>query len=255
MEMKVFIGWDSREKIAYEVLKHSIVRNTFSNVKIIPLYHKELRRQGFFTRPWLIESMSGNYQDLLDNRNFSTEFSHSRFLIPELMKFDGWALFMDCDMLFKCDIKEIFAHCDDRYAIQCVKHRQKVTKQEKMDGSVQQSYYRKNWSSFMLINCGHKLNKQLTKDVVNTASGSWLHGFTWLPDEYIGALPEYYNWIEGSSPTTEKPRVIHYTLGGPWFDGYKDVMYADEWWKEYEHFHEMLPEPNAQLTEVDYRNV
>jgi hypothetical protein len=254
-ELKVFIGWDGREKIAYEVMKHSIEKHTNTKHKIIPLYHKELRRQGFFQRPWVIEALTGNYVDLMDGRPFSTEFSHSRFLVPELMKYKGWALFMDCDMLVKCDIKEIFSHCDDKYAIMCVKHKQKVNKQEKMDGSLQQSYHRKNWSSFMLINCGHKLNREITKEVVNTATGGWLHAFSWLPDEAIGALPDYYNWIEGTSPTMERPRVIHYTMGGPWFDGYKDVMYAEDWWRMYETFHEMLPEPNAQLTEVNYRDV
>lgn len=255
-ELKVFIGWDSREKAAYEVLKHSIEKQTFSKPKLIPLYHKELRRQGFFKRPWLTGAMDGNHIDLIDQRPFSTEFSHTRFLVPALMKYQGWALFMDCDMLFKCDIKEIFEHCDDRYAVMCVKHNQKIDKQEKMDGSPQQSYYRKNWSSFMLFNCGHRLNKELTPEVVNTATGGWLHGFEWLPDEAIGPLPDYYNWIEGSSPNIERPRVIHYTMGGPWFSSYQDVMYADEWWRMYESFHDQSPpDPSDELLNVDYRDV
>jgi lipopolysaccharide biosynthesis glycosyltransferase len=254
-ELKVFIGYDGREKIAYEVLKHSIEKRTKTPHKIIPLYHKELRRQGFFHRPWMTNAMDGNFTDLIDNKPFSTEFSHSRFLVPALMKFNGWALFVDCDMIFKCDLKEIFEHCDDRYAVMCVKHNQKVTKQEKMDGSAQQSYYRKNWSSFVLFNCGHKLNRELTTERVNTATGGWLHSFAWLPDEAIGALPQYYNWIEGTSPHIERPRVIHYTMGGPWFSSYKEVMYADDWWNLYKSFHEYLPEPSDELLKVDYRSL
>lgn len=254
-ELRVFIGYDGREKIAYEVLKHSIEKNTFSNVKIIPLYHKELRRQGFFQRPWVTEALTGNQIDMMDGRPFSTEFSHSRFLIPHLMKFKGWSLFMDCDMITRCDIKEVFDLFDDRYAVMCVKHRQEVKKSEKMDGSPQVAYYRKNWSSFMGINCGHPANKKLTREVVNTASGGWLHGFSWLEEHQIGSLPDYYNWIEGTSRGMEYPRVIHYTEGGPWFASKKEVMYAEQWDELYNSFLEMRPEPSDQLLQVDYANV
>ena len=253
--LRIFIGYDTKEKIAYEVLKYSIEEKTKVPVKIIPLYHKELRRQGFFKRPWLINALDGNNTDMIDGKGFSTEFSHTRFLVPALMKFNGWALFMDCDMLVRCDIREVFAHCDDRYAVMCVKHNQKVTRPEKMDGSQQVSYYRKNWSSFMLINCGHYLNRKLTIDTVNLATGGWLHGFGWLPDTAIGGLPNYYNWIEGTSPGMTFPRVIHYTMGGPWFDGYGSVFFAEDWWKAYEKFHEMLPMPNAQLTDINYSDL
>lgn len=255
MTFKIFMGWDSREKIAYEVCKHSIERQTSSPHKIIPLYHKELRRQGFFQRPWETEAMTGNTRDLIDGRPFSTEFSHTRFLVPELMKFKGWALFIDCDMIFRCNIKEIFALADDQYAAMCVKHRQNVHSSEKMDGSVQQAYYRKNWSSFILWNCGHPSNRGLTKDIVNTATGGWLHGLSWLQDHEIGSLPDYYNWIEGSSRGDLHPRVIHYTEGGPWFDGHKDVAFSEEWWECYKSFHTDLPEPANQLSTVDYRSL
>jgi lipopolysaccharide biosynthesis glycosyltransferase len=254
-ELKIFVGWDDAEKSAYEVLKYSIEKNTHSDVKVIPLYHKELRRQGFFHRPWETEARTGNRRDFIDGKNFSTEFSHSRFLVPELMKFKGWALFMDCDMLMRCDVKEIFELCDERFAVMCVKHRQEVKKSVKMDGSPQQPYYRKNWSSFVLWNCGHEANKQITKELVNSTTGGWLHSFAWLEDHQIGTLPDYYNWIEGTSRSIEYPRVIHYSEGGPWHDGYQDVMYADQWEENYSALLEMRPEPNAQLTKIDYANV
>jgi len=253
-ELTVFVGFDTREKVAYDVLKHSIEKHTKSKVRIIPLYHKELRRQGYFQRPWLTGAMDGNSVDLIDQRPFSTEFSHTRFLVPELMNFKGWALFMDCDMIVRCDIQEVFDQIDERYAVMCVKHRQDVKKTEKMDGSPQSSYYRKNWSSFMLINCGHDSNKQLTRDVVNTATGGWLHALTWLEDHQIGTLPDYYNWIEGCSRADVHPRIIHYTLGGPWFAHYKDVMHSEAWWQYYESFNEELPDPSS-LPEVDYRGI
>lgn len=251
-KLKIFVGWDSREKVAYEVLKHSIEKHTHSDIQIIPLYHKELRRQGWFQRPWLTGAMDGNQTDLIDQRPFSTEFSHSRFLVPALMNYKGWALFMDCDMLFRCDIKEVFDYADERYAVMVVKHRQEVKKAEKMDGSPQSSYYRKNWSSFVLWNCGHEANKELTKEMVNQATGGWLHGFSWLNDQQIGALPDCFNWIEGCSRSDQHPKVIHYTAGGPWFSSFKEVMFADEWEKYYSSLLEERPDPSDKLLNVDY---
>jgi hypothetical protein len=257
--LKIFLGWDSRERIAYDVCKHSIEMHATVPVEVIPLYHKELRRQGFFQRPWETEAMTGNQRDLIDGRPFSTEFSHTRFLVPELMEHKGWALFMDCDMIVRCDIKNVFDYadgCDDKYATMVVKHKQVVKSGEKMDGSVQQSYYRKNWSSFVLWNCGHKANKAITKDVVNTATGGYLHAFSWLVDEEIGELPPCYNWIEGSSRADLRPEIIHYTQGGPWFDGYKDVMFGDVWETYYRSFmKDDLPQPAAQLNTVNYRSL
>jgi hypothetical protein len=251
-KLNIFVGWDDREKTAYEVCKHSIEKHTRVDHRIIPLYHKELRKQGFFQRPWLTNSYDGNRTDLIDGKPFSTEFSHTRFLVPELMKYKGWALFLDCDMLFRCDIKDIFALCDDKYAVMCVKHRQSVKSSFKMDGSIQQSYSRKNWSSFMLINCGHQSNRQLTKEIVNTATGGWLHGLSWLNDEEIGDLPKDLNWIEGSSPGNINPKVIHYSLGGPWFRDYQDCAFADAWWDCYRSLNEDLPHPAGDLCVVNY---
>ena len=250
--LKIFIGYDGSERIAYDVLKYSIEKNTRANIKIIPLYHKELRRQGFFQRPWLTGALDGNRTDLIDQRPFSTEFSHTRFLVPELCGFKGWALFMDCDMLVRCDIKELFDMIDDKYAVMCVKHRQEVKKGEKMDGAPQQSYYRKNWSSFVLFNCGHPANKELDRKAVNTATGGWLHSFAWLDDKLIGDIPDHYNWIEGTSKAHVFPRIIHYTLGGPWYSSYDDVMFADEWDKYYTRYMDDLPDMSDKILNVNY---
>ena len=250
--MIVFIGWDDREKTAYEVCKYSIEKHTRCGVKIIPLYHKELRKQGYFKRPWLTQAHDGNRIDLVDGKPFSTEFSHTRFLVPELMNYKGWALFVDCDMLFRCSVKEIFALADDRYAVMCVKHRQNVKNTHKMDGSVQEKYHRKNWSSFMLINCGHPSNKSLTKEIVNAADGGWLHSFSWLQDHEIGELPNEFNWIDGTSPGNVHPKVIHYSEGGPWFSDHQDCAFADVWNEYYRGFSDDLPSPAADLSIVKY---
>lgn len=142
-------------------------------------------------------------------------------------------------MVFLSDIQKLFDLCDDKYAVMCVKHNHKPEKNIKMDGREQLRYYRKNWSSFVLWNCGHPANKALTDEKVSFMKGIDLHTFSWLQDQQIGALPETYNFISGVSPKlpVERggiPDVIHYTEGGPWFDECKDVPYAGTWVREYE---------------------
>lgn len=236
----VYIGWDGREQAASEVAAHSIRKRTRSMTDIKFLKHRELREQGHFKRPWSIDSDTGNFRDGIDGKPFTTEFSHTRFLVPALMEYKGWALFMDADMIFLSDVTKLFAQCDDRYAAMCVKHKHDVQHDAiKMDDRPQVSYYRKNWSSFVLWNCAHPANQVLTKEYVNFSSGSQLHSFAWLPDSLIGSLPIGYNYISGISPklTSEyggRPSVIHYTEGGPWFDNCRDVPYAQFWIDEYE---------------------
>lgn len=238
--LHIFIGFDSREAVASDVAAHSIRRRTSKPVSIHYLKHRDLRKAGNFSRPWLIESETGEFVDLIDNKKFSTEFSHTRFLIPKLMNYQGWALFMDSDMIFLSDIKSLFSLCDDRFAVMCVKHTHVPDfNAQKMDGREQLRYHRKNWSSFVLWNCGHEANAELNEERVNFMKGTQLHSFSWLPDELIGGLPYSYNYISGVSPKLppergHRPDVIHYTEGGPWFEECKQVPYAQMWIDEYE---------------------
>lgn len=238
--LPIFIGYDSREAVCSDVLAHSILKRTQETLNITYLKHRDLRQRGLFTRPWLVESDTGNWKDLIDNKQFSTEFSHTRFLVPVLMKHKGWALFLDSDMIFLSDIKKLFDLCDDKYAVMCVKHIHKPKYGDmKMDGRQQQSYNRKNWSSFFLIKCDHPSNKVLTSDAVNCMKGSDLHAFSWLRDHEIGSLPTTYNFIPGISPKMPPasggmPDVIHFTDGGPWFPECQDIAYGGQWTEEYE---------------------
>lgn len=187
-----------------------------------------------------MDGATGDYIDLIDSKPFTTEFSHTRFLLPHLTGYKGWALFMDSDMLFLSDISKLFALADPRYAVMCVKHvHQPQINAMKMDGRLQLQYHRKNWSSFVLWNCAHPANKELTAERVNFMKGRDLHAFAWLRDDEIGALPFSYNYISGISPPLprergNRPDVIHYTEGGPWFDECKNVPYAQTWLNEYE---------------------
>lgn len=238
--LNVFIGWDSRETVCSHVAAHSITKRTNSPADIKFLKHREQRQAGNFARPWLIEATTGQYRDMIDDKPFSTEFSHTRFLIPKLMNYKGWALFMDADMIFLSDIKKLFDMRDDKFAVMCVKHTHIPNENKpKMDGIAQSRYHRKNWSSFVLWNCAHPANQSLTSERVNFFPGKELHAFSWLSDAQIGALPFSYNYISGVSPkfslpAHNRPDVIHFTEGGPWFDECKEVPYGKFWIEEYE---------------------
>jgi len=221
MKNKVFIGWDPREDIAYQVSEHSIVTRS-PNADVVPLVQADLRTVGLYTRP----------ADPLS----STEFTFTRFLIPAIMNYKGWAMFTDCDIIFLEDVQNLFDLADDQYAIMCAKHEYEVKESVKMDGKVQTVYPRKNWSSVMLINCGHPSNAKLTTELVNTESGKFLHRFGWLQDNEIGAFSHEWNWLAGTGvyeePRDGKPKAIHHTLGGPWFKNYRNCEYKTEWVKE-----------------------
>jgi hypothetical protein len=151
--------------------------------------------------------------------------------------YEGKALFMDSDMYVRADINELFDICEmDYYPVWCVHHKYEPVKSTKMDGKVQEPYRRKNWSSLMMFNCGHELNKRLTPEVVNTQTGRWLHGFEWLPDKEadIGRIPEEWNWLDGHSSPELDAKNVHFTTGGPWFNAWKprgeiEGKYAVEW--------------------------
>lgn len=214
----IYIGYDTREDIAYQVSKFSILQRS-DNVSVIPLKLDELKEKGFY---WRGEDKLG-----------STEFTFSRFLVPELNDYKGWALFCDCDIIFLEDINNLFNLKDDKYAVMCVQHDYTPKEETKMDGKQQTLYPRKNWSSLVLWNCGHPSNQKISKELINNpeTTGKYLHRFSWLKDEEIGAIPHYWNWLVGwyKEPNDGNPKAIHYTEGGPWFENYRDCDYHQKW--------------------------
>jgi hypothetical protein len=218
--LRVFVGWDSREDIAYRVCRHSILRRASVPVSVIPLKRSGLRDRGLYTRG----------EDPLA----STEFTYTRFFVPYLMEYRGWALFCDCDFLWLADVAELFALADDRFAVMCVQHDHRPSETWKMDNKKQSVYPRKNWSSMVLYNCGHPKNRALTPELISRETGSFLHRFLWLEDSEIGGVPETWNWLEGwcQKPADGPPKAIHYARGGPWFEAWRDVDYAALWLAE-----------------------
>ena len=216
-KLKIYIGYDSKEDIAYRVCKNSLLRRSSIDVKVYSLKLQELVARKLYNRS--IDPLA------------STEFTYSRFLVPVLSNFSGWAIFCDCDFIFLEDIAKILENLDENKAVYCVKHDYTPKEKHKMDGQQQTIYPRKNWSSFIIFNCSHPSNKKLTIDLVNSESGSFLHQFKWLKDSEIGSLDERWNWLEGwtSNHNNNKPFAVHYTRGGPWFEEWQDVEYASEW--------------------------
>lgn len=211
--LNVYIGYDRREPVAYHVLAHSILRHASIPVSIAPVKQEML--EGLYTRP--------------RGPTESTEFSLTRFLVPALSGFKGWSVFMDCDMLCRVDFAGLRAQIErqgDKSVLVC-KHDYVPKTERKFLNQVQTKYPRKNWSSLMVFNnarCG-----ALSPEYVNRATGLELHRFQWTQDALIGELPLEWNWLVDEYPFKAEAKVVHYTLGGPWFDDYRDCDYADEW--------------------------
>lgn len=220
MKLNVYVGWDPREDIAWEVCRHSILSRTdASEVTVTPLIQSALRAEGLYTRP--IDAKA------------ATEFSLTRFLTPHLAGNEDYAIFVDCDFLFLTDIREVLKEIDPSKAISVVKHDYQPTESVKMDGCIQYPYPRKNWSSFIVFNCAHQAVKALTPEIVNSAEPGFLHRFHWLHDEEIGDIDKGWNYLEGwYAPQYDKLKAIHYTLGGPWFDHKKECDFAQLWLNE-----------------------
>lgn len=215
--IRIFIGYDPREAVAYNVLSHSIHTRASEPVTIAPLMLSQLKN--VFSRE--------------AHPLQSTEFSFSRFLTPFLSDYTGWSLFCDCDMLMLDDIANLWKVRDERYAIQVVKHEHKPKETKKFLDKPQSQYEKKNWSSVILFN--NAKCKALTPEYVNTATGLELHQFKWLGDDsHIGELPHGWNHLVDYDPTVpvDEVSLIHFTEGGPYFDEYKTCSYADTWFAE-----------------------
>lgn len=215
---RIVIGWDTREPIAFAVLAHSILTRATRPVSITPLAMRSVRHA--YTRP--------------RGPTEATEFSLTRFLVPWLSGYQGWTLFMDCDMLCLADINDIllYAVADPGKAVYVCHHDYVPRGLTKFDGHEQTRYPRKNWSSVMLFN--NALCEVLTPEFVNSTSGLILHRLLWTDEALIGTLPLDWNYLVGEdNQSPAPPKLIHYTNGGPWFVSYADVEYADAWRREY----------------------
>ena len=210
--VKIFIGYDPVEAIAFHTLVQSIMNKATVPFEITPL---DIRNLPMYTRP-------------VDPKQ-SNEFSFTRFLVPYLSEYKGVSIYFDCDMMLRVDIAEVLQEVNDK-PVYLVKHDYTPKDKYKYLGTKQYNYSRKNWSSFVVWNCNHKSNKVVTDTFVNNATAEELHQFKFLKDNEIGELDIRWNWLVGEyNDPPDNVKNVHWTLGGPWFTKYKDVDFADEW--------------------------
>lgn len=200
--IRLFTGYDRREAIGWHVFCDSLMAHASEPVAIIPLQGQQ--------------------------KDGTNAFTYSRFLVPKLCEYHGWAIFADgCDMLLRVDIADLWAMRDDRYAVQVVKHDYRTRHPRKYVGTDMeagnQDYPRKNWSSLILWNCAR--NTHLDPE----GSASYLHRFQWLEDAEIGELPIEWNWLTDEYDANDDAKLVHWTAGIPGFPYYSSAPHSDEW--------------------------
>ncbi len=216
--LQVFVGYDGKvEPVAFNVFVQSVIENSTIPVTFCPLALNTLH----------------DYKET--HTDGSNAFIYSRFLVPSLCNYKGYALFCDGDMICKADVAELLklAESDPEKAVWVVKHNYKTKHPVKYLGAKNDDYPRKNWSSVVLWNCHHWQNQKLTPELVMESTGSYLHRFSWLEDRFIGELPTEWNWLSDEYVYNKDAKLIHHTLGTPCFKDYQNEMYSKEWWETY----------------------
>jgi lipopolysaccharide biosynthesis glycosyltransferase len=212
--INIFIGYDTKETVAYHVCSNSIIRQSTQPVSIVPLALT------------LLDDYTETHTDA------SNEFVYSRFLVPHLMDYNGWAVFIDGDMILQDDISNLWNLRDDSKAVMVVKHDYKTKMPIKYFGAKNEDYPRKNWSSVILWNCNHPAHKILSPEFIQQSTGQYLHRFGWLTDTDIGELPIEWNWLADEYGVNNNAKLIHYTLGTPCFEEFADTPMGELWYEE-----------------------
>ncbi len=212
MPLRIFIGYDSRETIAYHVCSQSIMEHSSIPVSITPLRLSNLKP--IFDRP-------------RDPKQL-TDFSFTRFLVPYLCNFQGWGLFIDGDMLIREDIANLWRLKNSSHTVMVVQHPE-INGTHTFLGNTIQSFPKFNWSSVMLFN--NSKCTQLTPEYLNVVDFHDLHQFKWIKNESeIGALPQKWNHLVGYHEPSDDVALVHWTLGGPYLGKkYENVEFANEW--------------------------
>ncbi len=214
-KINIVIGFDQRESVAFHTFVQSIIEKASIPVNITPLAINSLK----------------DYKETHEDK--SNDFIYSRFLTPYLNNFEGWAIFLDGDMICQTDIKELWDLRDEKKALLVVKHNYQSKAKKKYLGNINENYPRKNWSSVILWNCSHPKHKVLTPNFIAEQTGKYLHRFSWLNDDDIGDLPLAWNWLAIEYPINMEAKLIHYTLGTPCFREYSSTDMAEAWQDAY----------------------
>lgn len=210
----VFVGYDPREAIAFHTCVNSIIRHATQPVAIHPV----------------ALNLFKDYDET--HTDGSNHFIYTRFLVPYLMHWNGWAIFIDGDMILRDDIAKLWNLKQIDKDVMVVKHDYKTRMPVKYLGAKNEDYPRKNWSSVILWNCHSFPNRCLTPEFVQQSTGSFLHRFSWIDDERIGELPREWNWLPDEYGANPDAKLLHYTLGTPCFHEFADTPQGEEWHRE-----------------------
>ena len=209
------VGFDQREAVAYHTFVQSVIEKSSIPVRFMPLNLKSLL----------------SYDE--PHTDGSNNFIYTRFLVPYLMNFKGWAIYADGDMVCLDDIKNLWDQRDGKYAVMVVKHDYKTKVKNKYWGNKNEDYPRKNWSSLILWNCNHPSHKVLTPEFIKKQTGAFLHRFSWIKDSEIGELEKEWNWLAMEYPEKKDINLIHYTIGTPCFKEYEKASLSSYWKKSF----------------------
>lgn len=187
--LRIFIGYDPRQPVSFNVLQQSIIVRSSKPVAITPLI----------------------IQTLPFKRTGLTPFTYTRFLVPYLCDYQGWALFLDADIILRDDISQLFDLRDDKYAVMVSKNQHKF-----------------EWASVMLFNC--ERNTILTPEYCDKADA--LHQISWCREDEIGDLPREWNHLVGYDAERPDAKLVHYTQGVPCFPETNDSEYVQDWMDE-----------------------
>lgn len=188
--IQVFVGFDSRQPVAYHTLAHSIFTRASTMVVVRPLQlaHLPISRRGL------------------------TDFTYSRFLVPWLSRYKGFSIFIDSDFLCLGDISELYDE-----AVHALKHMY-------TDVAVVKNKLRFEWPSMMVFrnySC-RKLSPKFVEDPENK-----LFDFSWARE--VAELDPRWNHLVGYDSPNRDAQLIHFTQGIPCFPETKDSEYAAEW--------------------------
>lgn len=207
--MRIFVGHDSSQEINTKACVASLKQFGFEP-ETIDL--KRMRKLGY-TR----------------EEDGSTEFAYTRFLVPHLCGYKGYAMFCDSDFIWR-DSPELMTPWIEDDPVSCVQHPKMEVACTKFRGNKNEWYYRKWWSSMMVFNCEHyDVVENLTLENVNSKSPAWLHRMQWASS--IGRIPREYNHLVRYYDYDKSAVAIHFTEGTPMYREYRNDDYADEWLK------------------------